>query len=302
MNKPNTFLIGVQKAATTSVYNWLSQHPEVCAPLAMKDIAFFTRSMYYEDKGHNYLLNHYQNCELKEKIKLQCSVHYIFFEAALRRIKSFNPNSKFILILRQPMERAVSSYLYAKRFGEEHLSFKEALEQEHERINSEDFVTKSSCTHINHGFYAHQINVFLKYFKKELLKIVFYDDIRNDANECIRGLYEFLSVEKDFVPEFKNHNRSGKVKLRFIQNFLFGDSGIKRFLVNTVLPKIISDEKRAILRWKIIDMNVWNKKDELNIDKTLTEKYNSLFYKDINELEKITNRDLSSWKKTPNIT
>jgi hypothetical protein len=301
MNKPNTFLIGVQKAATTSVYNWLAKHPEVCAPIAMKDIAFFTRPMYYKDKGYDYLLKHYQNCEQKEKIKLQCSVHYIFFEEALERIKNFNPDSKFILILRQPMERAVSSYLYARRFGEEHLNLKEALEKENIRMNSEDFVLKSGCTYINHGFYARQINIFLKYFKKEQLKIIFYEDIKSDAEVCMKSLYEFLSIEKDLIPEFKKHNKSGKVKSKFLQNFLFGDNNIKKFLVNTVLPKIISDEKKAILRWKIINMNVSNKKEELYIDKALIEKYNPIFYDDINELEKITNRDLSHWKKTPNI-
>ena len=42
MNGINTFLIGAQKAGTTSLYDWLSQHPEVSAPSAIKDYHFFT--------------------------------------------------------------------------------------------------------------------------------------------------------------------------------------------------------------------------------------------------------------------
>ncbi|RRO22292.1 sulfotransferase family protein [Flavobacteriaceae bacterium 14752] len=301
MNKPNTFLIGVQKAATTSVYNWLSKHPQVCAPIAMKDIAFFTRPMYYRDKGYDYLLKHYQNCGDIKKVKLQCSVHYIFFEESIKRIKDFNPESKFILILRQPMQRAVSSYLYARRFGEENLNFKEALENEQSRMESEDFVTKSGCTYINHGFYARQIKIFLKYFDKSSLKILFYEDIKNDSKKTIKDIYNFLSIDQGFIPEFKKHNKSGKVKSKFIQNLLFGDNALKKYLVNQVLPKIISNETKAKLRWKIINMNVSNKKEDIDIDKTLIKKYNLLFHDDINELEKITNRDLSSWKNTPDI-
>lgn len=301
MNKPNTFLIGVQKAASTSVYNWLAKHPEVCAPIAMKDIAFFTRPMYYKEKGYDYLLKHYQNCNDKEKVKLQCSVHYIFFEDALQRIKKFNPDSKFILILRQPMQRAVSSYLYAKRFGEENLSFEKALENEQSRMESDDFVIKSGCTYINHGFYARQIKVFLKYFEKSSLKIIFYEDIKKDSRKVIKDIYSFLKIDQNYMPEFKKHNKSGKVKSKFLQRFLFGDSKIKNYLVNQVLPKVISDEKKAILRWKIINLNVSSKKETVNIDKALIEKYNLVFHDDINELQKITNRDLSNWKKTPNI-
>ena len=302
MNKPNTFLIGVQKAATTSVYNWLSQHPEVCAPLAMKDISFFTRPMFYKKKGINYLLKHYQNCSNKEIISLQGSVHYIFFEDAICRIKKFNPHSKFILILRQPMERAISSYLYAVKFGYENLSFEDALKEESKRMETNDLRIKSECTYINHGFYAHQIKVFLKYFKKEQLKIVFYEDIKDDAEECMKSLYKFLSIEKDFKPDFKTHNKTGTLKSKFIQRLFLGNHRLKNVLVKKILPKFISEEQKANLRWKIIHLNTSNKKKSLKIDSNTIEKYNKLFQDDINELEKITNRDLSSWKKTPNIT
>ena len=178
MSKPNTFLIGVQKAATTSVFNWLSQHPEVCAPLAMKDLAFFTRPMFYKEKGIDFLLKHYKKCDGSQKIKLQGSVHYIFFDDALKRIKSFKPDAKFILILREPVERAISGYKYARKFNYEEASFTDAIEKEALRIQSDDLRIVSECTYVNHGYYAYQVKRFLKYFEKSQLKILLYEDIK----------------------------------------------------------------------------------------------------------------------------
>ena len=76
---PNTFLIGAQKSATTSVYNWLALHPDICAPLSVKDYAFFTREDFFE-KGINHLSSFYEDVFNDEKIILQGSVHYIFLK------------------------------------------------------------------------------------------------------------------------------------------------------------------------------------------------------------------------------
>lgn len=76
---PNTFLIGAQKCATTSIYDWLSQHPKVCAPISVKDYAFFTRDDFY-NKGLKHLSSFYNGSYNNEKVILQGSVHYIFLK------------------------------------------------------------------------------------------------------------------------------------------------------------------------------------------------------------------------------
>ncbi|SHE60207.1 Sulfotransferase domain-containing protein [Psychroflexus salarius] len=301
MNKPNTFLIGVQKAATTSIYNWLSQHPEVCAPIAMKDISFFTRPMFYKEKGIDYLLKHYENCQEDQKIKLQGSVHYIFFEDALKRIKLFNPDAKFVLILRQPMERAISSFLYARKFNYEKLNFEDALEAEKDRMLTDDLKIKSECTYINHGFYASQINRFLKHFSKDQLKVILYDDLKTEPEKTIKGIFKFLSINSNFTPVFNKHNKTGSVKSKFLQSFLLGENKIKKTIVNKILPYVLSEEKKAKIRWKIIHLNTSNKKEDIVINQDVVEKYNALFKDDILELEKLLNRDLSNWIKAPKI-
>ena len=298
MNKPNTFLIGVQKAATTSVFNWLSQHPEVCAPLAMKDLAFFTRPVFYRDKGLEYLLGHYKNCNSTQKIKLQGSVHYIFFENALKRIQRFCPDAKFILILRQPIDRAISSYKYARKFDYEALSFHKAINEEDKRMRSNDIRTVSECTYINHGFYAFQIERFLKYFKRDQLKILLYEDIKDKPEKSVRDLYGFLDVCPEFKPRLESHNKTGGLRSKSLQKLFFGDHLLKKGILN-IITNLLSEEQKAKLRWKLIHLNTSNNEEKLEIDQELINRLNSNFEEDIIKLEKLIERDLSHWKQTP---
>lgn len=300
MSKPNTFLIGVQKAATTSVFNWLGEHPEICAPLAMKDLEFFTRASFYEEKGVDFLLKHYKNCNRHQKIKIQGSVHYIFFEDALKRIKSFNPEAKFILILRQPVERAISGYKYAIKFNYENLSFKDAVEKEAQRIQSEDLRIISECTYVSHGYYAYQIKRFLKYFEKSQLKILLYEDVKDSPEKITKELYEFLGVDPEFKPKFKAHNKTGSLKSKRLQKFFFGDHLIKKILVR-MISSIISEEQVAKLRWKLIHINTSNKEDKYEISQDLINRLSANFEADITELEKLIDRDLSHWKQETKI-
>src|SRR4051794_23774070 len=108
--KINCFLIGVQKAGTSSFYNWLSQHPQIEAPQEMKDTHFFSLAKYYE-KGNNWVESFYNSRE-EARVRLQGAVNYIFLDEAPIRIKNYNSESKFILILRDPVKRAYSAFKY----------------------------------------------------------------------------------------------------------------------------------------------------------------------------------------------
>ena len=294
---PNTFLIGAQKAATTSVYSWLAQHPEICAPMSVKDYAFFTRDEFYA-KGFSHLSNFYSDELNNEKIVLQGSVHYIFFEKALKRIQEFNPNSKFILIVRNPIERAISAYQYALKFNYENLPIKEAFAKEEERLKDSDVRTLSELTYKHHGLYYKQIQTFLKYFKEEQLKVVLYDDVSENSNQVVEELFTFLNIDQGFIPEFKSLNNTGDIKNKTFQKIVFGNGALRNFLVKKVFKSIISDSLKAKLRWKIIHLNTKEKQSTYldAIDEDLKNELISFFKQDIEHLEVYLSKDLSSWK------
>jgi len=301
---PNTFLIGVQKAATSSLYSWLAQHPEVCAPMSVKDRGFFTQDEFY-NKGLNYLSSYYENEFTNEKIILQGSVHYIYFEKALSRINQFDPNSKFILILRNPVERALSSYKYARKFFYETHNIEKAFELEPERLKSNNYQTLSELTYKSHGMYYKQIQVFLKYFKRDQLKIIFYEDITQSPELTVSDIFKFLNIDASFEPQFNVLNITGNIKSKTLQKILFKDNRIKKWVVDNIIKKLISKETKAKIRWKLIEINT--KKSSKSVSKEIeySEDFiNSLqdyFIEDINNLEKLLKKDLLLWKTNKHI-
>jgi hypothetical protein len=293
---PNTFLIGAQKCATTSIYDWASQHPEICAPISVKDYEYFIREEYYSDK--DLLSSFYNKIYNNEKIIFQGSVHYIYFKEALQRIKDANSEAKFVLILRNPSERAISAYNYAVKFNYENLPIEEAFKIENERIETGDIRTLSELTYKTHGLYFKQIDEFLKIFKRSQLHIMLYEDITENPNKVVKELFKFLEVDESFVPEFRTLNNTGKIKNKWLQKIGFGDSPVRNFIIRKVLRVFLSEDKWARLRFFVIHANTKNTNTNYDslISSELKKELNDFFRQDIENLEKLLKRDLTTWK------
>lgn len=297
MTLPNTFLIGAQKAATTSLYNWLSQHPEICAPMTVKDYAFFTRDDFF-NKGLESLSQFYKEDFNGQKIVLQGSVHYIYFEKALERIQNYSPNAKFLLILRNPVERAISAYEYAVKFNYETLPIDQAFEAEDKRQADDDIRIRSELTYKTHGLYSKQIKTFLKYFSEEQLKVILYEDIANQPERVVKNTFDFLNVDDSFKPNLESMNRTGKVKNKTFQKLAFGNSKLRNFITRKLMPLFLSQRAKDKLRWKMIHMNTKNVgQDYLSaLDPQFRQELYNFFREDIEALEQYLSRDLSHWK------
>lgn len=296
---PNTFLLGAQKAATTSVYNWLAQHPNICAPVSLKDWEFFTEEKFYKEKGMPLLSSHYNGHYNNQPVKMQGSVHYIYFEKSLERISRHHPDAKCILIVRNPIERALSAYKYALKFNFENLSIEDAFSAEEERLKSNDLRVLSELTYKTHGLYFKQITTFLKYFSKDQLKVVLYQDVSDTPDVVTKKLFEFLDVDNTFKPEYKVLNTTGALKSKQLQKFVFGESKVREFLVKKVFNKIVSEDLKAKLRWKIIHLNTKHKTQNTSeeINEVWLQELRDYFRNDIASLEQYLNKDLSHWLK-----
>ena len=107
---PNTFLIGVQKAGTTTLDDWLSQHPDIYCYDSLKDVHLFYRFKTKEEMEKRMALE--TPAYKGEKIILQSAVNYVFYESMLQGIQAHFPKAKLLLILRNPADRAISAYQY----------------------------------------------------------------------------------------------------------------------------------------------------------------------------------------------
>ncbi|MEO1436114.1 MAG: sulfotransferase [Bacteroidota bacterium] len=291
-HRPNTILIGAQKAGTSSLYNWIGQHPNVHAPKEMKDFHFFNWPQLY-NKGIEYLEGFYAEAKA-EKIRLLGAVNYIYFaELSAQRIKEHCPDAQFIVILRNPVDRAFSAYnFFSKKGVELQSSFEAALADEKKGVHT-DLEAQGRHCYVDHGFYAQQLGTFFKYFESSRFKVLLYEDMVKDKTGTLQEIFSFLGVDDTFVPEFVRVNITGTPRSKFLNKLYFGKSGwsanIKKLLPTKWIP----------IQWKI-RINQAMLKYNTNPDKKLDTQLSAetrkqlldVYQDDISELSKMMDRDL----------
>lgn len=291
--KINTILIGAQKAGSSSLYQWIGQHPDVSAPESLKDVHYFTNDELY-NQGTTFFDKFYPS-KIKEKIILHGAVNYILFDKCAERLHRYDPNLKLILILRNPVNRAFSAYTYFKKQQHEKRSFKDALKQEQE-IPYTTYKDVSNLTYLEHGFYFKQLQHFIKYFDLENIHIVFYEELMADKKNKCAQIFKFLGVEIDFIPDFIHKNKTGSVRSGKLNNILFGSNKIKNFVKKYSLYNLLPLKFKQKLKRKLSEMNTGDAKK--SIKETLdgeTKAYLQEQYKeDVQCLSNLLKKDLTS--------
>lgn len=289
-NKISLFLIGAQKAGTTTLFSWLSQNPEIDSPDSLKDFHFFTLEEYYS-KGCEWLESLYN--QNNKKKRLHGAVNYIFKEEAAQRIYEYNPDAKLILVLRDPVKRAYSAYKYFKKLEKEKRSFRTAIDDE---INGciKTVQEHDDFTYIEHGRYAKQILQWLQYFKKEQLLILIYEELFAEPDRYLEKIYSFLGLENiHFKAKLDSKNISGEVRYKTINRIVYGKNNIiKLFLNKTKAKHLIPLRWRGALLNTIRDLNTKSTVKSSSISLEDYEYIKTYFEDDISTLEKLLEKEI----------
>lgn len=216
--KPNTFIIGAQKGGTSSLHTYLAKHPNVVSAHE-KELHFFSGGLKPNidnyKKGKLWYRSNYPLVTSNNKsVVLDSTPFYSFHPLAAARIKRFDSNAKFIFLLRDPVERAISHYYHTVRHGFEKKSILDALTSEESRLQAalleENFKELSYRVHSykTRGLYLDQIKRYLKFFPKEQLLILNSEDFFKDPKATTEKTTQFLDL--DFAPlcdiKFESHN------------------------------------------------------------------------------------------------
>jgi hypothetical protein len=167
--------LGPDKAGSTWLYDTLRAHPAVCAPRA-KELFFFDR---YHHLGVGWYESQFQVTD-QTKLKLDVSHDYLFHPLAPKRLHAYDPDTLLIVGLREPLSRAVSSYLYMRSQGRTKLSFERAVFEIEELLD--------------HGRYAKWISRWLDYFDREQMRYLVFDDLVADADSAASRLAKSLGL------------------------------------------------------------------------------------------------------------
>ncbi len=284
---PDFFIVGAPKAGTTSLYFYLEQHPEIFMS-PVKETNFFSydltvkQNLYYKERGiseWNEYVGLFKGAENKKAIG-EASVSYLFYPEVAEAIKSKFPNGKIIIMLRNPVERAMSHYYMDHKLGYVQTSFDEILFAKNKTRLQELYYQQF----ISLGMYYEQVKRYVTVFGKEKVMIIFFEDFKKDTHAVVKNLYHFLGVnENDEIDTEKKHNTFQTPRNRFVHAFYKN-----KFLRSTV-KKIIPEKQIEGVK------NIFLTKKKNKISEIVTQHMKELYKPDIQQLEKLVNRDLSSW-------
>ncbi len=172
---PNFLYVGPDKAGSSWLHEVLLKHPDVYLSPA-KDLYFFDR---YYDRGLEWYASQFRDAR-NEKVVGEVCQDYLFHPEAASRIHETLGPVRVMVSLRDPVERAWSSYLYMRKHGIGPDTFAEALRSRPELLE--------------HGRYATGLDRFLKQWPRELVHVALFDDLAADPQQFIDSVTGFLGV------------------------------------------------------------------------------------------------------------
>lgn len=295
---PNFLIIGTAKAGTTTLYDWLTQHPQIYMT-PVKETNFFAledRQLnfpsgtihpgYLKDFKTTWADYQQQFNSVEQEIAIgEACPSYLYYPEAVNKIKQYLPDVKLIAILRNPIERAYSNFVHHLRDElETTTDFAQALKLEQERIDSNWWW---GFHYLKAGFYAEQLKRYFQEFPAKKIKIYLFEDLKANPDLLLQDIFEFLEVNKTFVPQkFNQYNVTGVPKNRSFYKFLTTKSIFKEPLKIIVPPQI---RDRFVTKLK----NKTLQKPQLAPE--IRQQLIKAYRKDILELQQLINKDLSSW-------
>jgi ubiquinone/menaquinone biosynthesis C-methylase UbiE len=226
---PTYLIIGAAKCGTSSLHEYLMQHPDVGKVLT-KQLHFFDQ---FYDRG----IEWYKVCLpfiwqkffteklLKKNYATgEATAHYINHPSAPKRVAEILPNVKIIVMLRNPIDRTYSHYQMELNNNNENLSFEDAISAEPNRIKDEliEFEKNESFSgknfphraYVSGSKYAEQLKKWFKYFPKEQFHFVKAEDFNNNPSQVYNDVLKFLNLRSHELPEYKKFRERKYEKMK----------------------------------------------------------------------------------------
>ncbi len=290
MALPSFLIIGAPKAGTTSLYQYLKQHPQVYMSYPKEPHFFSFGEMDLTGLAPRMPPRTIRTARVYdrlfdgvrgEKAVGEASTTYLASRRAADRIAQRLPGAKLIAVLRQPAERAYSSYLMHRQlFGEEAPTFAAALQNEQYAI---DHDLRPRLHYRNTGYYYQHLSYYYGLFPREQVRVLLHEDLRDRPLETIREIFSFLDVDDTFVPDVSlKYNVSGVPRNSVATWLLRAVHPLRPYLVSLLPARVVSGVGQTMLKTARLEPET---RAELNAH----------FRDDVLRLQDLISRDLTHW-------
>lgn len=286
---PHFIGIGAPRCGT----RWLSQcfmeHPEI--GISEEEVYFFSTRRLVHSRWSNgeswYSKLLYHSVTPQTKVLGEITPFYLYDEDSAELIYKTVPNVKLICCVRDQFERAYSWYTLFLRHNSSLIDTKFSFNQ---------FLTYCADVYGREGFYLEHINRFLKFFPRESIHFLVYDDLVADPKGYIQKVFEFLEVDSSFQPPAVQRQINSITKIR----------ASRSRLVEKIADKLLWHRFYGLGNWIQKYNNIYYQSDSLRPrhlpSDDLREKMHSMFEEHNIQLGEFLGRDLTHWNTGKQVT
>jgi len=296
MKDPGFIVVGAARAGTTALHHYLRQHPGIFLP-AQKEPCFFcfagSRPKYRNGKFAFAVTDQSKYIDLYKQARPgmltgDISTPYLYLhEPTIANIRYYHDDPahvKIVILLRNPIERAYSQYMWKVRDGREPYSFDDALRFERKRMQmnySFDYF------YAHRGLYYDQVKDFMDNFPQT--GIFLYEDFKNNFESTMSRLCSFLGVDDYSFEKRKPVNVSGQPRFATLGKLVTMESRMKFRMLSYLPEDFRLGMKERFQRWNSL------KKKPPGISTETRRRLLEYYREDIQKLQQLTGIELSHW-------
>jgi hypothetical protein len=289
---PNCFLIGAAKSGTSSLADWLGQHPDVFVPPS-KESHFYASDAYFALGFAAYLRNEFANAS-SERVVVDASPSYLHLPGTVipRMTASLDVGElRFLVLLRDPIDRALSHYLHQRRRGRETMSFEDAIRDE---IAGRRRPDETWMTYVADGRYAAHLERWFGAFGREPFLVLKHEELRDGPRSVLRRAFTFLGVDdRSDATRLTRRNEARAVRYLPLARWIGKETWVKGLLRRILPYRLQRRLYRDSLRFLEKPLT-----DRPRVSTETREMLLTVYEPDLGHLESLLGWNVDDWRRT----
>ena len=298
LRRPDFFIVGAPKCATTAMYAYLRAHPQVYLP-DVKELHYFGSDFVRRRTprlSEEEYLAHFVDADGALRVG-EASVRYLQSKRAAEEIREFAPDGRIIAMLRDPVEMMHAQHGEHLFLGMDDIAdFGEALAAEEERKRGERIPAAAniadSLFYRDSARFAEQLERYFDAFGRDRVHVIIYDDLREDPARAYRETLAFLDVDPTFVPSFDVVNPAKAPRSTVLRDLVADPpSWLRRLLRATTSRHLRKRVYEGLFRWNA------RRSPRAPIDPDLRRRLRAELAPEVRRLGELLDRDLTRWSR-----
>ncbi len=287
---PDFFIVGAPKCGTTSLFEYLREHPRVFLP--PKEVHFFGSDLHPADhvREESDYVRLFASAPTATRVG-EASVWYLYSRHAAREIKRFSPHARIVISLRDPVDMIHSLHSHLLYAGIEDIpDFERVIHAE--MAAGRLLPLWNGVRYLAAATYSGQVERYLDVFGPDMVKIILFDDLRRDPSGVYREICQFLDIDASHEPVLRIVNPNKTVRSATLRTIMRRPPAA----IKAVGRVLIGPGRRQRFLDRLQRLNTRQVRRPA-MAAHLRTRLRSYFAADVERLGRLLNRDLSAWSR-----